>query len=35
VQNSIEIGRLEQAGAPVEAQTAVVQASLLKLSETI
>ena len=35
VQNSIEIGRLEQSGAPVESQTAVVQASLQKLSEPI
>lgn len=35
VRNSIEIGRLEQAGAPVEAQTALVEASLKALCEPI
>lgn len=32
---SMELGRLEQARAPVEAQTAVVERALLKLSEPI
>ena len=34
-ESSMELGRLEQARAPVEAQTAVVERALLKLSEPI
>lgn len=35
VENSLELGRLEQRGAPVEQQTALVQQSLRVLSEPI
>ncbi|MNN69433.1 hypothetical protein D3C81_1852220 [compost metagenome] len=34
-QCSMELGRLEQERAPVEAQTAVVERALLKLSEPV
>lgn len=34
-ESSMELGRLEQARAPVEAQTAVVERALLKLSEPV
>jgi 2-polyprenyl-6-methoxyphenol hydroxylase-like FAD-dependent oxidoreductase len=35
VEGSIEIGRLEQAGAPPQEQTAIVEAALAKLAEPI